>query len=100
MPAGIRCGTRPFILKAKLKRMRTALSFTARHAGRVVEEESYFFRLSDIRTALNYTKIIPIYSTDSRRNEIIKFVEGGLKDLSVSRTAFDWGCRFPTIRSM
>ena len=32
---------------------------------------------------------------DSRKNETVKFVEGGLKDLSVSRTSFDWGVKVP-----
>ena len=32
---------------------------------------------------------------DSRRNEVLRFVEGGLKDLSVSRTSFDWGVPVP-----
>jgi methionyl-tRNA synthetase len=32
---------------------------------------------------------------DSRRNEVLRFVEGGLRDLSVSRTSFDWGVRVP-----
>ena len=32
---------------------------------------------------------------DSRRNEVMRFVEGGLRDLSVSRTSFDWGVKVP-----
>src|SRR3546814_8064945 len=32
---------------------------------------------------------------ESRRNEVLRFVEGGLKDLSVSRTSFDWGVPVP-----
>ena len=60
-------------------------------------EESWFFRLS------NYTQKLLDYYADnpdfmrpeSRRNEVVKFVEGGLRDLSVSRTSFDWGVTVP-----
>ena len=54
-----------------------------------LEEESYFFRLSDYQDRLLdlYKNNPQFIQPDSRRNEIIKFVEGGLKDLSVSRTA-------------
>ena len=62
-----------------------------------LEEKSYFFRLSDYQDRLlEFYKNNPQFiQPDSRRNEIIKFVEGGLKDLSVSRTAFDWGVPVP-----
>jgi len=62
-----------------------------------LEEESYFFRLSDYQDRLLelYKNNPQFIQPDSRRNEIIKFVEGGLKDLSVSRTAFDWGVPVP-----
>ncbi len=62
-----------------------------------VEEESYFFKLSAwSKKLLNHYKenkdfILPV----SRRNEVIKFVEKGLKDLSVSRTSFSWGIPVP-----
>ena len=62
-----------------------------------VEEESYFFRLSAWSDKLlNYYKkndnfILPY----SRKNEVIKFVEKGLNDLSVSRTSFSWGIPVP-----
>ena len=62
-----------------------------------VEEESYFFKLSAwSKKLLNYYKenedfILP----HSRKNEVIKFVEKGLKDLSVSRTSFSWGIPVP-----
>ena len=60
-------------------------------------EESWFFRLS------NYAdRLLALYNSDadwlrpeSRRNEIMRFVEGGLRDLSVSRTSFDWGVKVP-----
>ena len=62
-----------------------------------VEEASYFFRLSDFGDRLlkfyedNPNFILP----KSRRNEVIRFVEGGLLDLSVSRTTFKWGIPVP-----
>ena len=62
-----------------------------------VEEESYFFKLSSWTKKLlevyksNPTFILPI----ARKNEVIKFVEKGLKDLSVSRTSFSWGIPVP-----
>ena len=62
-----------------------------------VEEESFFFKLSLWQNKLlefydkNENFILPI----SRRNEVINFVRGGLKDLSVSRTSFTWGIKVP-----
>lgn len=60
-------------------------------------EESWFFRLSAYQQ-----KLLDLYNSqpdfiqpDSRRNEIMRFVEGGLSDLSVSRTSFDWGVKVP-----
>ncbi|WP_242122579.1 methionine--tRNA ligase [Sphingobium sp. Sx8-8] len=60
-------------------------------------EESWFFRLSAYQQ-----KLLDLYAgqpdfiqPDSRRNEIMRFVEGGLSDLSVSRTSFDWGVKVP-----
>lgn len=59
-------------------------------------EESWFFRLSKYQD-----KLLELYnSTDfirpeTRKNEILRFVEGGLRDLSVSRTSFDWGIKVP-----
>ena len=62
-----------------------------------VEENSYFFRLSAYQD-----KLLALYAAepnfigpDSRRNEVISFVRGGLRDLSISRTTFDWGVRVP-----
>lgn len=63
------------------------------------EEPSYFFRLSAYTEKLlaYYEKHPEFIEPESRRNEIISFVkqEGGLKDLSVSRTSFDWGVPVP-----
>jgi methionyl-tRNA synthetase len=62
-----------------------------------VEEKSYFFRLSAYQD-----KLLKLYETqpdfigpDSRKNEVVSFVRGGLRDLSISRTTFDWGVKVP-----
>lgn len=62
-----------------------------------IAEESYFFKLSAYQD-----KLLALYEAspdfilpESRRNEIISFVKGGLKDLSISRTSFDWGVPVP-----
>ena len=62
-----------------------------------VEEESYFFRLSAYQDRLleHYEKHPDFMGPDARRNEIISFVKSGLKDLSMSRTTFDWGIKVP-----
>ncbi|MGJ5019953.1 methionine--tRNA ligase [Bradyrhizobium oligotrophicum] len=62
-----------------------------------VEEKSYFFRLSAYQDRLLalYENQPDFIGPDARRNEIISFVKGGLKDLSISRTTFDWGVRVP-----
>ncbi|CAM5766482.1 methionine--tRNA ligase [Labrys miyagiensis] len=62
-----------------------------------VEEESYFFKLSAFQD-----RLLKFYEThpdfigpEERRNEILSFVRSGLRDLSVSRTTFDWGIPVP-----
>ncbi|GGE45722.1 methionine--tRNA ligase [Agaricicola taiwanensis] len=62
-----------------------------------VEESSYFFRLSAYQDRLlaHYEANPDFIGPDSRRNEIISFVKSGLKDLSISRTTFDWGVKVP-----
>ncbi|HXX04344.1 MAG TPA: methionine--tRNA ligase [Xanthobacteraceae bacterium] len=62
-----------------------------------VEEESYFFRLSAYQD-----KLLKLYASDpnyvlprERFNEVMSFVKGGLQDLSISRTTFDWGVKVP-----
>jgi len=62
-----------------------------------VKEETYFFKLA------NYTeRLLDLYDAqpdfiqpESRRNEVLSFVKGGLRDLSVSRTSFSWGVPVP-----
>jgi methionyl-tRNA synthetase len=62
-----------------------------------IEEESYFFRLSKWEKPLleYYEKHPDFISPTSRKNEVISFVKGGLKDLSVSRKSFSWGIKVP-----
>jgi methionyl-tRNA synthetase len=60
-------------------------------------EESWFFRLSKYQQPLLdlYAANPDFIRPESRRNEIVRFVESGLKDLSISRTSFDWGVPVP-----
>lgn len=60
-------------------------------------EETWFFRLSRYAEPLLklYADQPDFIRPESRRNEVVRFVEGGLKDLSVSRTSFDWGVKVP-----
>ena len=60
-------------------------------------EESWFFRLSNYQDKLLalYRDNPDFIRPETRRNEITRFVEGGLSDLSVSRTSFDWGIKVP-----
>ncbi|MFL6785750.1 MAG: methionine--tRNA ligase [Sphingomicrobium sp.] len=60
-------------------------------------EESWFFRLSRYQQPLldHYAANPEFIRPASRRNEVVRFVEGGLKDLSISRTSFDWGVPVP-----
>jgi methionyl-tRNA synthetase len=62
-----------------------------------VEEKSYFFKLSAYQDRLLalYESQPDFVGPDSRRNEVVSFVKGGLKDLSISRTTFDWGVKVP-----
>ncbi|TCM75286.1 methionyl-tRNA synthetase [Rhizobium sp. BK068] len=62
-----------------------------------VEEASYFFKLSEYQDKLlaHYEANPDFIGPAERRNEVISFVKSGLKDLSVSRTTFDWGIKVP-----
>ncbi|TKT73277.1 methionine--tRNA ligase [Afipia massiliensis] len=62
-----------------------------------VEEKSYFFKLSAYQDKLLalYENQPDFIGPDSRKNEVISFVKSGLKDLSISRTTFDWGVKVP-----
>src|SRR5680860_45161 len=68
--------------------------------GRDVEllkEESYFFRLSKYQDVLlkHIEEHLEFIQPVSRRNEMLRFIEGGLEDLCVSRTTFQWGIKVP-----
>jgi methionyl-tRNA synthetase len=62
-----------------------------------VREPSYFFRLSAFQDRLlkHYQENPEFIAPSSRRNEVTSFVKGGLRDLSVSRTTFNWGIPVP-----
>jgi methionyl-tRNA synthetase len=62
-----------------------------------VEEKSYFFKLSAYQDKLLalYRNQPDFIGPDSRKNEVISFVKSGLRDLSISRTTFDWGVKVP-----
>ena len=62
-----------------------------------VDEESYFFRLSKWeKPLLDFYKSNPDFiSPSTRKNEVVSFVESGLKDLSISRKSFSWGIKVP-----
>jgi methionyl-tRNA synthetase len=63
----------------------------------LVKEESYFFRLSEYQE-----KLLKWYQDDAKcvlpvgkKNEVISFVKQGLRDLSITRTSFEWGVKLP-----
>ncbi|HKD83994.1 MAG TPA: methionine--tRNA ligase [Terriglobales bacterium] len=62
-----------------------------------VQEENYFFKLSAMQEPLlkYYAEHPDFIRPETRRNEVIAFVRGGLRDLSVSRTSFKWGIPVP-----
>ena len=72
-------------------------SISSKSSVEWIEEESYFFRLSKWeKPLLEYYENHPDFiSPISRKNEVISFVKGGLKDLSVSRKSFSWGIKVP-----
>lgn len=61
------------------------------------EEQTYFFRLSAYTDKLlaHYEANPDFIAPEVRRNEVVSFVSGGLRDLSISRTSFDWGVKVP-----
>ncbi|MET0970561.1 MAG: methionine--tRNA ligase [Tardiphaga sp.] len=61
------------------------------------EEETYFFRLSAYQDKLLdlYARVPDFVLPRERLNEVMSFVKGGLQDLSISRTTFDWGITVP-----
>ncbi len=65
------------------------------------KEESYFFKLSAFQEKLLtlYEAAPDFIRPQSRFNEVVSFVKGGLKDLSISRTSFSWGIPVPRVAS-
>ncbi len=63
----------------------------------IIKEESYFFRLSKYQDRLLelYKKSDEFILPKNKKNEVIRFVESGLQDLSITRTSFDWGIKLP-----
>ncbi len=62
-----------------------------------LKEESYFFKLSKYqKPLLEFYKKNPCFiSPENRKQEVINRIKEGLKDLSISRTSFDWGISIP-----
>jgi methionyl-tRNA synthetase len=65
---------------------------------KIVKEQTYFLRLSNYQDRLlRYIEDHPDFIVpETRKNEVVAFIRAGLNDLSVSRTAFDWGIRVPS----
>ncbi len=63
----------------------------------LLQEKNYFFKLSEFAAPLLelYKNEPDFVRPESARNEVVSFVKSGLKDLSISRSAFDWGIRVP-----
>ena len=63
----------------------------------MVNENNWFFKLSEFTQALldHYKKNPEACQPESARNEVISFLEGGVSDLSISRSTFDWGIPVP-----
>jgi methionyl-tRNA synthetase len=63
----------------------------------VLKETNYFFRMSDFEQPLLdlYRSNPDFIQPESVRNEIMHFVQQGLRDLSISRSSFDWGIKLP-----
>jgi len=63
----------------------------------LLQEKNYFFKLSEFQEPLlELYKTVPDFvRPESARNEVVSFVKNGLKDLSISRSTFDWGIQVP-----
>ena len=86
-----------FYLESELTKTENGLVAPSGALVEWVKEESYFFKLSKWEDKLiqyyekNPESILP----RSRYNEVLSFIKGGLKDLSISRTTFKWGVKVP-----
>jgi methionyl-tRNA synthetase len=98
MPAGIRCATKPSTVKTNWK---TAM--VRNSPSRPAHRSNGWRKKATSSSCLPYQdKLLKLYADQpdlsaltERRNEVVSFVKGGLKDLSVSRTTFDWGIPVP-----
>ncbi len=63
----------------------------------LLQEKNYFFKLSEFQQPLLdlYESQPDFVRPESAKNEVVSFVKNGLKDLSISRSAFDWGIQVP-----
>ncbi|MET0860071.1 MAG: methionine--tRNA ligase [Microbacterium sp.] len=63
----------------------------------LLQEKNYFFKLSEFQDQLLalYRRVPDFIRPESARNEVVSFVKNGLKDLSISRSTFDWGITVP-----
>ena len=77
---------------------RKKIAISSKSSVEWMDEESYFFRLSNWEKPLldYYEKNPDFISPKSRKNEVVSFVKSGLKDLSVSRKSFSWGIPVPS----
>ncbi len=90
-----------FYLESELVKTENGLIAPSGAPVEWVKEESYFFKLSKWENKLieYYEKNIDIILPRSRYNEVLSFIKGGLKDLSISRTTFKWGVKVPNADS-
>ena len=98
MPAGIRCATRPITPRTKPLSARTRCGADRRaRRSSGSRRRAISSNCPPIRTGCSRsTKTSRISSArTSRKNEVVSFVKGGLRDLSISRTTFDWGVKVP-----
>jgi len=67
----------------------------------LLQEKNYFFKLSEFQDKLLelYSSVPDFLRPESARNEVVSFVKQGLKDLSISRSTFDWGIEVPWDKS-
>ncbi len=99
--AGIPFDRKPISTRVRPQSAKTVSAANLWIARRMDEEQSYFFRLSAYQDRLlaHYEAHPDFVGPAERRNEVISFVKSGLKDLSISRTTFDWGVPFQATRS-
>jgi len=70
---------------------------TCKREVQLIKEENYFFKLSKYNESLLklFTENPEFVEPDFRRNEMLKILESGLKDLSITRTTLKWGIPMP-----